>query len=90
LNTGSLNSRASKRVVPTYPAIAKTSRTEGLVRVYITIDETGKVVEVTSSEGPLTLRKSAEDAARQWRFPPTAIDGKPVRVSGYIEFNFAL
>jgi protein TonB len=90
LNTGSLNSRASKRVVPGYPAIAKTSRTEGLVRVYVTIDETGKVFEVTSSEGPLTLRKSAEDAARQWRFPPTAIDGKPVRVSGYIEFNFAL
>ena len=52
------------------------------------VDEDGKVAEITSSEGPMLLRAAAETAARGWRFPPTAVNGKAVRLSGYIEFNF--
>ena len=88
LSTGSLNSRASKRVVPMYPPLAKTSGVSGTVRVNVVVDETGKVAEITSSEGPTLLRSAAEAAARNWRFLPTAVNGKPVRLSGYIEFTF--
>lgn len=90
LSTSSLNSRASKRVVPPYPPLAKSSKIEGVVRVYVTVDEGGKVIDVLRSEGPVLLRRAAEDASRQWKFPPTAVNDKPVRLTGYIEFNFSL
>jgi periplasmic protein TonB len=90
ISTGSLNTRATKRVVPTYPPLAKSSGTQGVVRVRVLVDEAGKVIEVSSSEGPSLLRPSAEQAARGWRFQPTAIGGKPVRLTGYIEFTFTL
>jgi TonB family protein len=89
VSTGSLNLRATRRVVPVYPAIAKNSATEGTVRVYVTIDENGNVSEIARTEGPSLLRGAAEDAARRWKFSRTAVDGKLVRLSGYIEFTFA-
>jgi TonB family protein len=88
ISTGLLNSRASKRVVPTYPPTAKSSGVTGIVRVHILVDQSGRVAEVRSSEGPVLLRTAAEQAARGWRFPPTVSNNKPVQLSGYIEFNF--
>ncbi|HKR60370.1 MAG TPA: energy transducer TonB [Pyrinomonadaceae bacterium] len=90
ISTGSLNGRATRRVVPVYPQIAKSAAAEGIVRVYVTIDEQGNVSEIARSEGPSLLRGAAEDAARRWKFSPTAVAGKPVRLSGFIEFNFTL
>lgn len=89
-STGSLNLRATRRVVPVYPAIAKNSATQGTVRVYVTIDENGNVSKIARSEGPSLLIGAAEDAARRWKFSPTAVDGKLVRLSGFIEFTFTL
>jgi TonB family protein len=84
---GILNERASKRVVPIYPQLAKAARTEGVVKVHVIVNEGGDV-RVTMSEGPTLLRQAAEDAARGWRFSPSLVDGRPVRLTGYIEFNF--
>jgi protein TonB len=53
------------------------------------VDEKGRVT-VTNSEGPELLRQAAETAAHGWRFLPTVFDGKPVRISGYINFEFKL
>ena len=90
LNAGSLNAKATKKVLPVYPPLAKQNRASGMVRVYVVVDETGKVVEVSRSVGPLLLRRAAEEAARQWSF--SAIHGveNPVRFSGFIDFNFTL
>jgi TonB family protein len=90
LSTGLLNTRATRRVVPVYPQIARNAAAEGVVRVYVTIDEQGNVSEVAKSEGPALLRGAAEDAAKRWKFSPTAVAGKPVRLMGFIEFNFTL
>jgi len=90
VNTGFLNSRATKKVVPLYPDLARQRGDTGLVRVYVVVDETGKVVEVSRSEGPLLLRQAAEDAARQWSFEASSNGGRPVRLIGYIDFNFTL
>ena len=87
---GSLNAKATKKVVPRYPAFAKQSGAAGLVRVHVLVDEAGHVVSVSRSEGPMLLRAAAEEAAKQWAFEVRSNDGRPTRLSGYIDFNFAL
>jgi hypothetical protein len=86
---GSLNAFATKKIVPKYPPIAKQSGASGMVRVYVIV-EGGKVVVVSRSEGPVLLRQAAEDAARQWTFQKVSIEGRPTRLSGYLDFNFTL
>ncbi|HSB28261.1 MAG TPA: energy transducer TonB, partial [Pyrinomonadaceae bacterium] len=89
ISTGSLNGRESKRVTPVYPATARNAGISGTVRVFAIVDENGKLW-VTNSEGPSLLRRAAEEAARNWTFPPTVVSGKPVRVAGYLDFDFKL
>jgi TonB family protein len=92
-DVGLLNFKASKRVLPRYPPLAKQTGTTGLVRVHVVVDETGRVVEVARTEGPLLLRQVAEDAARAWSFEGITGPGStahPGRFAGYIEFNFTL
>jgi len=85
----SLTPFATRKVVPRYPPMAKQTGATGVVRVYLIV-EGGKVVEVSRSEGPVLLRQAAEDAAKQWSFQVVSIEGKPTRLSGYIDFNFSL
>src|SRR4029450_2480394 len=86
---GSLKPFATRKVVPPYPPLAKQSGATGRVRVYVIV-EGGKVIAVSRSEGPILLRQAAEDAARQWTFQSVSIEGRPTRLSGYIDFNFSL
>jgi TonB family protein len=85
--TGSLKGRERKRVLPLYPATAKTAGVAGVVRVFVLIDEKGKVA-VKRSEGHPMLKQAAEDAARKWTFAPTMVGNRIVRLSGYIDFEF--
>lgn len=89
VSTGSLSGRETKRVTPSYPPQAKTHNVTGTVRVFAIIDENGKIW-VTNSEGPMLLRKAAEEAARGWTFPPSMVNNKPVRLAGYLDFDFKL
>ena len=89
VSAGSLSGRELKRVTPSYPHAAKSTSISGTVRVFAIVDENGKVW-VTNSEGPMILRKAAEEAARAWTFPPSTFAGKPVRIAGYIDFEFKL
>ncbi|HEV2860684.1 MAG TPA: energy transducer TonB [Pyrinomonadaceae bacterium] len=86
---GSLVSKARQRVSPSYPAIARAARATGTVTVFLVVDEKGEVVSVERADGPVQLRTAATDAARRWKFNPTVVNGEPVRVSGYLSFNFA-
>jgi len=85
--TGSLSGRERRRVMPVYPATAKTAGVAGVVRVFVLVDEKGKVT-VKSSEGHAMLKQAAEDAARKWTFTPTMSGNRLVRISGYIDFEF--
>jgi TonB family protein len=87
---GSLAPKAKQKVSPMYPSIARAARVTGVVTVYLIVNEKGEVETVQKLEGPLQLQQAAADAARRWRFNPTVIDGQPVRVTGYLSFNFAL
>ncbi|MGA9995871.1 MAG: energy transducer TonB [Pyrinomonadaceae bacterium] len=88
VDVGSLFTKATERRSPSYPQIAKSAGIVGIVKVYVVVDENGAVAAVQSTDGPVLLRKAAEDAARRWKFNPTVVDGQPVRISGYINFNF--
>jgi TonB family protein len=89
VEVGSLIARASQTVAPTYPSVARTARVGGKVTVYLLVDEKGGVAAVQRSDGPELLRRAAEDAARRWKFRQTVVNGQPVRVTGFISFNFA-
>jgi len=82
--------RVLRRVQPPYPAIAKQARIQGLVQVQIDISVTGAVDNVTPLSGHPLLRDAALQAAKQWLFIPTELNGKPVRAIGVITFNFTL
>jgi TonB family protein len=89
VEVGSLIGRAAQTVAPTYPAAARSARIGGKVTVYLLVDEKGDVAAVQRAEGPEMLKRAAEDAARRWRFRQTVINGLPVRVTGFVTFNFA-
>jgi len=75
---------------PLYPDAAKRMRTQGVVSVDVILDETGKVVSANASSGPPILREAAVQAALRARFSPTKLSGQPVKVSGVINYKFAL
>lgn len=89
VTAGSLSGRETKRVAPSYPRTAKDHNVIGTVRVFAIVDENGKIW-VTNSEGPTLLRAAAEDAARNWIFPPSTFNGRPARIAGYLDFEFKL
>lgn len=60
----------------------------GTVRVLVTIDEKGNVISAKAVDGPVQLRKAAEESALKWKFKPTVRNGVPVQVEGYLTFNF--
>jgi hypothetical protein len=86
---GSLSGRETKRVTPVYPPTARSHNISGTVRVFAIVDENGKIW-VTNSEGPTLLRGAAEEAAKGWTFPPSIVNSKPVRIAGYLDFEFKL
>lgn len=90
LEVGSLVAKATDKPAPTYPPTARAARIGGMVTVFLMLDEKGAVAKVERTDGPQLLRGAAIDAARRWKFRPTVVNGQPVRVSGYINFNFTL
>lgn len=90
LDAGSLLPFATKQSTPVYPPAAKTLRTKGVVRVDVTISETGDVAEVQKTSGPAMLQAAAKDAIKKWKFKPFVRDGQPVKAIGYVSFNFNL
>jgi TonB family protein len=86
---GVLNGKAISKPQPVYPAAAKRQRISGTVTIFVSVDETGRVVEAHPCGHPL-LSESSLHAAYMARFSPTLLDGKPVKVSGVITYRFVL
>lgn len=82
--------RATQRVAPVYSPKSKRPRGSGRVSVLITVDEFGEVTDARAVSDDPSLEGPAIDAARRWRFKPTIVNGKPRKVTGFIEFNFQL
>lgn len=87
---GVLNGRATLLPVPRYPAIARAAHAEGTVLVRVTIDEGGNIIEAKAVSGHPLLQAAAVDAAREAKFTPTRLEGKPVQVRGSLVYTFAV
>jgi len=88
ISGGVLNGKALKLAKPYYPQSARDSGASGTVVVQILIDETGKVISARAISGHPDLQKVSEDAALESEFSPTRLEGKPVKVTGVIQYNF--
>jgi len=88
ISGGIINGKATNLVKPPYPAAARAVRASGAVNVEVTVDEKGNVVAASAVSGHPLLRASAVQAARQSKFSPTLLSGKPVKVKGIIVYNF--
>ena len=81
--------KALNLVKPEYPTLAKAVRAKGTVRVKITIDEDGNPIDALALDGSPFLQAASVKAAKQSKFFPTLLKGKPVKVTGIIVFNFS-
>jgi TonB family protein len=88
VDAGVVNGRAISLPRPAFPDLAKSAGASGSVNVFVTIDETGKVIAARAISGHPLLREASEEAARKARFSVTMINGQPVKVSGIIVYNF--
>jgi protein TonB len=90
ISGGVLNGKATSLPVPVYPPAARNARASGLVTVEVVIDGSGKVISAKATSGHTLLQQAAVQAAQQARFTPTLLSGQPVKISGVINYNFAL
>jgi protein TonB len=87
---GVLNGTAISLPSPSYPEAARRLRIAGVISVEVIVDETGKVISAVANSGSAVLRDVAVQAALKARFSPTKLSGQPVKVSGVINYKFAL
>jgi protein TonB len=78
-------------VKPKYPELARKAEVEGVVKVKITIDETGRVISawVAASDAPI-LNDAAVDAAYRFTFRPALQRGVPVKATIGLTFEFKI
>jgi TonB family protein len=90
ISGGILQGKAISKPAPVYPAIARAARAQGTVMVDIVVGENGDVVSARAVSGHPLLQQSAVDAVRLWKFTPTLLSGRPVKVSGQVAVNFMI
>jgi TonB family protein len=83
-----LNGKALSIPKPSYPSIARSAHASGVVVVWVSVDETGKVISASAVTGDRLLRSAAVDAAKLARFAPVMLNGQPVKITGLITYNF--
>jgi TonB family protein len=59
---------SSAAAVPTYPAIAKAARAQGVVVVLVTVDKAGHVASASAISGHPLLQRTSVEAAKHWEF----------------------
>ncbi|MFO0601056.1 MAG: TonB family protein [Myxococcaceae bacterium] len=74
-----------------YPEEAKKNEIEGSVRLRVTVDETGKVVNVSIISGPgYGLNEAARDAVLRFKFRPATKGGEAVGTTFPYTYTFLL
>jgi TonB family protein len=79
----------TKIVKAIYPVQAEKDQLQGEVVVKLTVTESGDVDNVEVISGNPILARAAVDAARKWKFKPVIRNGKAVKASTKIPFDFA-
>jgi protein TonB len=79
-----------RKVIPDYPALARTARISGVVHLVGTIAKDGTIRNLQLVDGHPMLAQAAISAVAQWVYEPTLLNGEPVEVIAPIEVNFTL
>lgn len=90
VRAGIASPRKTKHVDPIYPESARQERIEGVVILEILIDEGGTVEDARVLRSIGLLDQAAIDAVRQWRFTPSLIEDRPVKVVLTVNVEFAI
>lgn len=86
--TGNVIRRAIDLAKPIYPTFAKGEKVGGKVEVQVTIDEKGNVILAKAISGSAKFQEAAVKAALASKFALTILQGKPVKITGTIIYNF--
>jgi len=81
---------ATSKVQPEYPSIAKQWHLEGAVEVEVHISEEGSVESVKPVTGNAVLANAAVSATKHWKFTPFTANGKAVKATADLSFNFKM
>jgi len=74
-----------------YPPGALQLHISGTVRLFLSIDETGKITDIRVLSGPDALRQPAVEHYRKCKFrPATMKDGRPVRITKTVAVIYKL
>jgi TonB family protein len=80
---GELVRRAKSKVAPVYPELARKLNLTGTVKVEVVVAPNGMVKDAKVVGGHPVLATAALEAARKWRFEPTAMES-----TGVVDFKF--
>ncbi len=75
---------------PTYPTIARATRVSGIVELECVVGVDGRIQEVRVKSGNPLLIKAAVEAAWQWVYSPTKLNGNPIELVTNLTFTFKL
>ncbi len=76
-------------VAPIYPAMARSQRVGGDVKIDALVDINGQVAGMTVISGPVLLQQPAMDAVRRWKYVPAQLNGKavPMHLTVTVQFK---
>jgi TonB family protein len=80
----------TRTVSPKYPKLAELRHIEGDVLLELQVDSKGKVQKVQTISGNSLLGDAAEEAARQWQYPPYSEDQFQTPAVTRVRFTFKL
>jgi tetratricopeptide (TPR) repeat protein len=91
IDGGIVTRKAINLARPPFTEEARSRNFSGKILVEIVIGEDGTVLHACaySDNAPISQIAVVEQAALQSTFKPTTIDGKPVKVSGVVVYNFS-
>jgi TonB family protein len=82
--------RKLRAVNPVYPPAAREAGIQGTVTLECTIDQHGRVTDARVVQSVPLLDQAALDAAKQWVYEPTLLNGAAVSVVTTVTFTFRL
>ena len=88
INGGIVNGKALSLPKPPYPPEARGARASGAVSIKVLIEEDGQVFSAEPVAGHKLLLAASRWAACGAEFSPTKLEGKTVKVTGVITYNF--
>jgi len=89
VSSGVLAGLLQHKVDPVYPDDARKAKISGAVVMLVTVDDHGKIVDLSALAGPEMLRDDALNTVKQWTYKPYLLNGKPVFVKSQITINFS-